>query len=39
MGDLMRPLPFGALLEWALAEYHVHGSIFGLGAAHLFVPA
>jgi len=39
MGDLMRPLPFGVLLEWALAEYHVHGSIFGLGAEHFFVPA
>ncbi len=38
MGDVMRPVPFGRLVSWALAEYHAHGSIFGLAAEHFFVP-
>lgn len=39
MGDLMRPLPFGALMTWALQEYRAHGSVFGLGPEHVFHPA
>ncbi|NCD19420.1 MAG: putative selenate reductase subunit YgfK, partial [Actinobacteria bacterium] len=39
MGDLMRPLPFGALMTWALAEYRAHGTVFGLGPEHVFRPA
>lgn len=36
MGDVMRPLPFPLLVEWALAEHARHDSIFGLGAQHFF---
>ncbi|HYN66668.1 MAG TPA: putative selenate reductase subunit YgfK, partial [Ornithinibacter sp.] len=39
MGDLMRPLPFPTLLEWALAEHDRHGSIFGLRSQHFFRPS
>ena len=30
MGDLMRPLPFGHLMSWALEELRGDGSIFGV---------
>lgn len=38
MSDLMRPLPFGRLMDWALGEYAAHGSVFGLDRAHFFAP-
>ncbi|MDX5400702.1 MAG: putative selenate reductase subunit YgfK, partial [Actinomycetes bacterium] len=38
MGDLMRPLPFGALMTWALDEYRTHGTVFGIGPEHIFRP-
>ena len=38
MGDLMRPLPFATLVEWALAEHRRHGSVFGLRPEHVFHP-
>ena len=39
MGDLMRPLAFPTLLEWALAEHRRHGSVFGLRSEHFFRPS
>jgi putative selenate reductase len=39
MGDIMRPLPFDELVQWALAEHRQHGTVFGLPAAHVFRPA
>ena len=30
MSDRMHPIPFEALLEWALAEYRTQGAIFGI---------
>ena len=30
MSDIMRPMPFGQLMEWALEEYAKSGSIFGV---------
>ena len=30
MPDTMRPLPFGELLDWILAEYRCNGSVFGI---------
>lgn len=39
MGDLMRPLPFATLVEWALAEHRRHGSVFGLRSEHFFTPS
>ncbi|MDO5702502.1 MAG: putative selenate reductase subunit YgfK, partial [Lachnospiraceae bacterium] len=30
MSDIMRPIPYGQLLRWALAEYRGEGSIFGV---------
>ena len=30
MSDLMRPLPFDALVGWALEEHTRHGTVFGL---------
>ncbi len=38
MGDIMRPLPFDRLVEWALAEHRRHGSVFGLPTQHHFRP-
>ena len=30
MSDIMRPMPFGQLMNWALEEYRKNGSIFGV---------
>ena len=30
MSDLMRPIPYGQLLDWVLTEYRNRGSIFGV---------
>lgn len=30
MSELMRPIPFGHLIEWALEEYKKQGSIYGI---------
>ena len=30
MSDIMRPIPFSQLMDWALSEYHTYGSIFGV---------
>jgi putative selenate reductase len=30
MSDKMRPIPFGALMDWALSEYHRQGTVFGV---------
>lgn len=30
MSDIMRPMPFGHLINWILTEYHSQGSIFGV---------
>ena len=35
MSDLMRPLPFDALVGWALEEHTRHGTVFGLADRHL----
>lgn len=45
MSDIMRPIPFDALMGWILDEYHTQGSIFGVtrfargdgkGTRHIF---
>ncbi|MBQ9345801.1 MAG: putative selenate reductase subunit YgfK, partial [Oscillibacter sp.] len=30
MSDIMRPIPFGQLMDWALGEYHASGTVFGV---------
>jgi putative selenate reductase len=30
MGDLMRQIPFGQLIDWTLGEYQTEGSVFGV---------
>ena len=30
MSDIMRPIPFAQLMDWALTEYETRGSIFGV---------
>ena len=30
MSDIMRPIPFGALMNWALTEYGDRGAVFGV---------
>ena len=30
MSDIMRPMPFAQLMDWALTEYKTQGSIFGV---------
>ena len=30
MSDIMRPIPFGQLMDWILTEYQTQGSIFGV---------
>ena len=30
MSDIMRPMPFGHLMNWALEEYQKNGSFFGV---------
>ena len=30
MSDIMRPMPFGQLMNWALEEYAKSGSLFGV---------
>ena len=25
MSDIMRPIPFSQLMDWALSEYHTYG--------------
>jgi len=30
MSDIMRPMPFGQLMTWALEEYRTYGSLFGV---------
>jgi len=30
MSDMMRPIPFARLMNWALTEYHTQGSVFGV---------
>jgi putative selenate reductase len=39
MSDKMRPIPFDRLMEWILAEYEQHNSVFGVRKfAHLSAP-
>ena len=30
MSDIMRPIPFGDLMNWAMEEYRKSGSLFGV---------
>ena len=30
MSDIMRPIPFGRLMDWILTEYRTQGSVFGV---------
>ena len=30
MSDIMRPIPFHQLMNWALTEYREQGSLFGV---------
>ena len=30
MSDVMRPMPFGQMMDWAMEEYRRSGSIFGV---------
>ena len=30
MSDIMRPIPFGNLMDWILEEYHSHATVFGV---------
>ena len=30
MSDIMRPIPFGELMNWVLEEYRTQGTIFGV---------
>ena len=30
MSDIMRPIPFAQLMDWALTEYQEQGSLFGV---------
>lgn len=30
MSDIMRPIPFGSLMDWILNEYHTHATVFGV---------
>ena len=30
MSDIMRPIPFGRLMDWILTEYQTQGSVFGV---------
>ena len=39
MGDVMRPLPFAALVGWALAEHRRHGTVFGLRSDQVVRPS
>jgi len=36
MGDLMRQIPFGQLMDWALSEYGSDGTIFGVGKQFMY---
>ncbi len=36
MGEIMRPIPFGKLMHWALTEYQQQGSIFGVRKEKFF---
>ncbi len=38
MGEIMRPIPFGQLMQWALAEYKQKGSIFGIRKEKFWKP-
>lgn len=38
MGDLMRPMSFGSLMSWAMAELAQEGSIFGIKRQHFWRP-
>ena len=30
MSDIMKPIAFSALMDWALEEYRKHGTLFGV---------
>ncbi len=30
MSDIMRPIPFGTLMDWVLGEYRNQGTVFGV---------
>ena len=36
MSEIMRPLPFSALIDWVLGEYKNHGSVFGIREEKFF---
>ncbi|HRW19505.1 MAG TPA: putative selenate reductase subunit YgfK [Dermatophilaceae bacterium] len=38
MGDIMRPLSFGHLMDWSLSELRTDNSIFGVHADHFWRP-
>lgn len=38
MSDIMRPMPFSAILTWMTAEYKNRQSVFGVQQKHFFVP-
>ncbi len=39
MGEMMRPIPFGRLMQWGLTEYQQKGSIFGVRKEKFWKPA
>ena len=39
MSEIMRPIPFPALVEWVRGEYKNHGSVFGIRKEKFFRPA
>lgn len=36
MSEIMTPIPFGKLIEWILAEYKQHGSVFGIDESKIY---
>lgn len=36
MGDKMRPIPFGQLMQWMMSEYRRQGAIFGIETSQFF---
>jgi putative selenate reductase len=39
MSEIMRPIPFPALINWAINEYQRYGSVFGIRKEKFFRPA
>jgi putative selenate reductase len=38
MSEIMRPIPFPALIDWVLGEFKTHGSVFGISKEKIFYP-